>query len=126
MRRTITYFNNHKLRDGNGQRIDVQTPEIVIQIVETLLKGRRGANVVSLFAGDESIPEDEIQESKSKSLKKNEGSLDILASRMSQTTRLPLHIWGGETVYRKKQNQEALLPIIRENVARESMIWSDM
>ncbi|KII71082.1 hypothetical protein RF11_00378 [Thelohanellus kitauei] len=47
--RNLAYFNNPQLGNGNEQRINGQTPDIVIQIEETLLKGKRRANVGRLL-----------------------------------------------------------------------------
>ncbi|KII69880.1 hypothetical protein RF11_15662 [Thelohanellus kitauei] len=61
-RRNIQHFNNHKLGDGNGQRINGQPSEVMVHIDETLLCGKRRANVGRLLAADQTIPEEEIQE----------------------------------------------------------------
>ncbi|KII66142.1 hypothetical protein RF11_11962 [Thelohanellus kitauei] len=44
-----------KLGDGNGTRVDGQTPNVVIQIDECLLRGQRMLNRGRLLQGDESI-----------------------------------------------------------------------
>ncbi|KII64244.1 hypothetical protein RF11_02601 [Thelohanellus kitauei] len=61
-RRNLVHFSNHLLGKGNEQRINGQTPDVVIQIDETLLKGKMRANVGRLLGTDENIPRDEIEE----------------------------------------------------------------
>ncbi|KII69022.1 hypothetical protein RF11_05272 [Thelohanellus kitauei] len=133
----IQHFNNHKLGDGNGQRINSQPPEVVVQIDETLLCGKRRANYGRLLAADQTIPEEEIQEWEE--LNEN-GQLDGNRNHGRRIKRPWIfglvechkqpdgHYKSGEVrlIIVEKRNQEALLHIIRENVAKGSMILSDI
>ncbi|KII68445.1 hypothetical protein RF11_10802 [Thelohanellus kitauei] len=129
-RGNIQHFNDHKLGDGNGQRINSQPPEVVVQIDETLLCGKRRANVGRLLAADQTIPEEEIQEWEEL---KETGQLDRNRNQgrrikgpwifgLVECPKQPDgHYKPAEVrlVIVEKRYMEALFPIIRENVASE-------
>ncbi|KII61072.1 hypothetical protein RF11_05789 [Thelohanellus kitauei] len=96
-RRNFTFFKSPRLGNGNEHRINCQTPDIVIQIDGTLLKH---------------TPE-EIEE------RKDINENGQLGSSRNQGRRITgPWIFGFE--------QESFLRIIRGNVTRGSIIWSDM
>ncbi|KII68504.1 hypothetical protein RF11_06942 [Thelohanellus kitauei] len=118
-------------------QINGQTPDVVIQIDETLLKGKRRANVDRLLRADENIPREEIEEWEEIN---QDGQLVPGRNHGRRITGpwifglVECHRQGdgnyksGEVrlFIEEKRDQESLLPMIRRNVARGSMIWSDM
>ncbi|KII69140.1 hypothetical protein RF11_12583 [Thelohanellus kitauei] len=135
--RNLVHFSNHLFGNGNGQRINGQTPDVVIQTDETLLKGKWRANVGRLLGADENIHREEIEEWE----EINKDGHSVPGRNHGRRITGPW-IFGLVECHRQvdgnyksgevrlfiveKRDQESLLPIIRRNVARGSMIWSDM
>ncbi|KII63579.1 hypothetical protein RF11_16390 [Thelohanellus kitauei] len=136
-RRNLVHFSNHLLRNGNGQRINGQTPDVVIKFDETLLRGKRHANVGRLLGADENISREEIEEWEEIN---KDGQL--VPGRNHGRRITGLCIFGLVECHRQvdrnyksgevrlfvmeKGDQESLLSIIRRDVAKRSIIWSDM
>ncbi|KII71204.1 hypothetical protein RF11_09228 [Thelohanellus kitauei] len=127
--RNLVHFSNHLLGNGNGQRINGQTSDVVIQIDETLLKGIRRVNVGRLLGADENIPREEIEEWEEIN---KDGQLVLGRNHKRRITECHRQVddnyKSGEVrlFIMEKRDQESLLSIIRRDVARGSIIWRDM
>ncbi|KII62847.1 hypothetical protein RF11_01556 [Thelohanellus kitauei] len=95
--KNLAYFNNPQFGTGNEQRINGQRPNILIQIDEILLKGKKSAN--------------------SKPRKKNTGPMDI---RIIECHKQP------DGHYKFGKNRKYYCQNFRVYIARGSIIWSDM
>ncbi|KII67965.1 hypothetical protein RF11_01966 [Thelohanellus kitauei] len=103
------HFIQRKLGDGNGTRVDGQTPNVVIQIDECLLRGQRMLNRGRLLQGNENIDQGDRAEW-NQCHKNNDDSYTSGEVRLFKVER---------------KNKNTLLPIIRDNVSAISMVLSD-
>lgn len=127
-----------RLGNGRGRGPNNELPEIVVQIDECLLRGKRMYNRGRMLLGDNSPSAEDIEEW-------TELNAEIGAN-MDRTRNYGRRITGpwifgliectkqadnsyksGEVrLYKvERRTAEILLPIIRQNVERGSMVWSD-
>ncbi|KII74557.1 hypothetical protein RF11_16167 [Thelohanellus kitauei] len=106
-------FIQRKLGDGNGTRVDGQTPNVAIQIDKCLLRGQRMLNRGRLSRGDEKIDQGDRAE-------RNRLNTD---QRMHPNRNYGMRI-RGPWIFGLRSNKHTLLPIVRDNVSAGSMVWT--
>lgn len=136
MQSNIRHFNNRKIGGGPNTFFVDGKPTIVVQIDETLLRGKRKYNRGRMLAGDENILQEdretfrELYEGENINENRNHGmriegpwvfgmvecTLDENGSYRSGECRL---------FYVEDRKAETLLPIIRNNTEIGSVVWSD-
>lgn len=126
-----------KLGDGTG-RIDGNLPQVVVQIDESLLRGRRKYNRGRLLQGNQAIPADDHMEFELHA-GENDGQDDNNRNHghriqgpwifgLAECHLTPAGKYDTREVrlfYVERRNHETLIPIITENCAPGSVIWSD-
>ncbi|KAF0985634.1 hypothetical protein HZS_4755, partial [Henneguya salminicola] len=125
------------LGDGQGRRPNGKTPRIVIQIDESLLRGRRMHNRGRMLQGNEAISTDDQREFTIM----QEGGEEVNINRNFGRRIAGPWIFGmvechkqPNASYKSKEVRlyhvercaaNTLLPIIRDNFTPGSVVWSD-
>ncbi|KAF0985444.1 hypothetical protein HZS_1860, partial [Henneguya salminicola] len=108
--------------DSHGRDPIRETPPIVIQIDESLLRGRRMNNRGRMLQGNEAISTDDQREFT------NIPIAGLWIFGMVECHKQPDGSYKSKEVrvyHVKRRDSNTLLPIIRDNATPGSVVWSD-